>query len=194
MSKRYNPGETATIYLQVLRLSGSAPVFPSDYTAPQVRVMHVDSGLVIDVPATAMTQLDDNLWYFNHAIPPTPFVGDYLVEFTTTIDGIATEANDEFRVELSDTDINEEGNGSCEISDVVKDSGTLQPIGGCTVLAFATTDLVNAIAKSVTDSNGVFTVYLNPGSYKLRFHKVGWIDETHDLTVENDCMFDIDGD
>lgn len=192
MATTYHPGDTSTIYLQVLRLSGSAPVFPDDYTAPQVRVLHVEGGSpVTDVALAPMTQLDDNLWYHQHQIPASPFVGDYLVEFSTTIDGIQTEATDGFRVEP--VDIVEEGSGSCEISGTVRDEGTQQPIAGVTVLVFGSGDLVNAIAKAVTDSDGRWTVFLNPDSYKIRFHRVGFIDETHDLTVNPDCTHLISG-
>ncbi len=188
----YHPGDTGTIYLQVLRLSGAAPVFPDDYTAPQVRILHVEGGSpVTDVALTPMTQLDDNLWYHQHQIPPSPFVGDYLVEFAVAVDGVQTEATDGFRVDQPD--IIEEGSGSCEVSGTVRDEGTQQPIAGVTVLVFNPADLVNAIAKFVTDSNGSWSVFLNPGTYKIRFHRVGFIDETHDLTVNPDCTHLISG-
>lgn len=193
MGLTYFPGETNQIFLQVLRVAGSVPSFPADYTTPQVRIVHVDSGLVVDVSAINMTQLDDNLWTFDYLIPATPFFGTYLAEFTTTIDGVDVETSEVFKVE-EPPDIIEQGQGSCTVDGTVTDEGTLQPIPGVTVLVFTTTDLVNAIAKDITDSNGQYEVFLNPGNYKIRFTRVGFIDETHDLVVNGNCTHDITGD
>lgn len=193
MSLTFFPQETNTIYLQVLRISGSVPAFPGDYTTPQLRILHIDSGVVEDVALTNMAQQSDNLWSFDYVVPPSPFFGTYFIEFQTTIDGINVESSETFKVEPT-PDIIEQGQGSCEISATVLQESTGQPITGATVLVFTTTDLTNAIAKDVTDSNGNYTVFLNPGNYKIRFTRVGYIDETHDLTVDGSCNHVISGD
>lgn len=193
MPGTYNPNELNTVYLQVLRLSGAPPTFPGDYTTPQIRILHYDSGVVEDVAFTSMTQVSDNIWRYDYTIPGSPFFGNYFVEFSATLDGIGVEASDEFKV-VPVPDIIEQGQGSCEVSDTVLDEGTSQPIPGTTVLVFPDGDLNNAVASDITDSNGSFTVYLNPGSYKIRYTRVGYIDETHDLIVNSNCTFDISGD
>lgn len=194
MPGQYFPNETNTIYLQVLRLSGGAPAFPADYTTPQVRILHaVGNTLVVDLVATNMVQLDDNLWVYNHTIPVSPFFGNYLIEFTTTLDSISIEGTDEFKV-VTPGDIAEAGQGSCQVDGVVQDQGTMQPINGVDVFVFLPTNLSQAIAHDLTDANGAYTVFLNPGNYKIRFHRVGFIDETHDLVVNGDCTHDISGD
>lgn len=193
MPLQYNPGETNTIFLQVLRLSGSAPAFPADYTTPQIRILHaVGNTLVVDIVPTNMIQISDNIWTFNYAIPMNPFVGNYLAEFTTTLDGVNIEGSDEFRVEI--TDIMEAGQGSCSVTGVVQDQGTLQPINGVDVFVFNPSNLSQAIAHDVTDNNGQYEVFLNPGNYKIRFHRIGFIDETHDLVVNGDCTHNVIGD
>ena len=193
MGETYFPSETNNLLLQVLRNSGVAPAFPADYSTPQARVIHNDSGLVTDLSFTNMTQLDDNIWSLPFPIPSTPFFGTYMVEFKTTLDSTAIEGSDTFKVGQPQ-DISEQGQGSCQVDAVVQDEGTLQPIAGVTVFAFLPSDLNNAIAKDVTDTNGNYTLFLNPGSFKLRFTKTGFIDETHDLTVNANCTHVITGD
>jgi hypothetical protein len=194
MPGQYVPSETNTIYLQVLRFAGAIPVFPTDYTTPQVRILHsVGNVLVVDVAATNMTQLDGNLWVYDYTIPASPFFGNYMAEFTTTLDSVASEASDEFKV-VTPGNIEEAGQGSCEVTGTVIDQGTLQPINGVNVYVFLPSNLSQAVAHDLTDANGVYTVFLNPGNYKIRYHRVGWIDETHDLVVNGDCTHDVSGD
>ena len=192
MGETYFPDETNTIFLQVLRNTGTVPAFPTNYSTPQARVIHNDSGIVVDVAFTNMTQLDDNLWVLSFVVPSTPFFGTYMIEFQTTLDSLDIESSDTFKVGMPQ-DILEQGQGSCQVDAVVQDSGTLQPISGVTVLVFQTFDLNTAIAKDVTDVNGNYTVFLNPGDYKIRFTKTGFIDETHDLTVNANCTHVISG-
>jgi len=194
MPGTYFPNDMKTVFLQVLRHSGAAPAFPATYTTPKLRIIHVSGvSLVTDVALTNMIQLDDNLWTFDFTVPATPFFGDYFIEFETTLDNIAIEGSEVFKVEPT-PDIIEQGQGSCQVDAVVKDEGTLQPIAGVTVFVFNPGDLANAIAKDVTDTGGNYTVFLNPGSFKIRFTKTGFIDETHDLTVNDDCTHVITGD
>ncbi len=193
MGETYFPQETNTLLLQVIRNSGTVPAFPTDYSTPQARVIHDNGGLVTDLAFTNMTQLDDNLWSLPFVIPTTPFFGTYMVEFKTTLDSLDIEGSDTFKVQPP-PDIIEQGQGSCQVDAVVQDQGTMQPISGVTVFAFLPSDLNNAIAKDVTDVNGNYTLFLNPGDYKLRFTKVGFIDETHDLTVNVNCTHVITGD
>lgn len=193
MGETYLPTETNTLFLQVLRISGSVPNFPFDYSTPQVRVVHEAGGIQTDLSLTNMVQLDDNLWSLPFSVPGAPFFGTYLAEFKTTIDGIDVESSDTFKVEPT-PGIIEQGQGSCSVAATVKDEGTGQPIFGATVFVFDPGDLVNAIAKDVTDSNGNYEVFLNPGAYKIRFTKVGFINETHDLTVNSDCTHVQSGD
>lgn len=188
----YHPGETQTIFLQVLRLSGSVPTFPGDYTAPQAKVIHNDSGLVTDLAFTSMTQLDDNIWTIPFAVPATPYFGDYLIEFKMSIDGVNIEASDTFKVEP--TPIDEAGEGSCTVSLTVLHPVSNDPIAGVDIYAFLPSNLSEALAHAITDVDGEGTIYLDPGTYKVRFHKVGFIDETHDLTVNGDCTHVVSGD
>ena len=193
MSQTYFPGETYTALLQVLRLNNTVPSFPGDYTTPQVRIVHEDSGLVTDVAPVNMAQLDDNLWFYEFVIPPSPFFGDYIVEFNATIDGNDSESSETLKVSPP-SDIVEQGQGSCEITDTVLNEATTNPIPGVDVFAFDPGDLENALAHDVTDLNGSWTLFLNPGSYKIRFVKIGYMNETHDITVDVGCTFNIVGD
>ncbi len=193
MGLTYFPDETNQLYLQVLRLSGSVPAFPSNYSTPKVRIIHEDSGLQTDLVLTSMTQFDDNLWTLAFVIPSIPFFGTYIVEYETTLDSIAIESSETFKVDPP-ASIVEQGQGSCPVDGVVQDTGSGQPLAGVTVLIFNPGDLVNAIAKDVTDSLGEYEVFLNPGSYKIRFTKSGKIDETHDLTVNANCTHVQSGD
>lgn len=194
MGLTYFPDETNQLYLQVLRLSGSVPSFPSNYSTPQVRIIHEDSGLQTDLVLTNMTQFDDNIWTLPFVIPGAPFFGTYIVEYKTTLDSIAIESSETFKIEPPPSII-EQGQGSCQVDAFVQEEGTGDPLPGVTVFVFNTGDLNNAIAKDVTDSNGAYTVFLNPGDYQIRF--VGgpnFIDETHPLTVNADCTHVITGD
>jgi len=194
MGLTYFPAETNQLYLQVLRLSGSVPGFPADYSTPKVRIIHEDSGLQTDLALTSMAQFSDNLWTLAFVIPSTPFFGTYIVEYETTLDSVAIESSETFKVEQPQ-DIIEQGQGSCQVDAFVQEEGTGDPLPGVTVFVFETNDLNNAIAKDVTDSNGQYTVFLNPGNYKIRF--VGgpnFIDETHDLEVFSNCTHVITGD
>ena len=193
MGLTYFPDETNQIYLQVLKNSGAVPAFPSEYSTPQMRIIHEDSGLQTDLSFTNMTQFSDNIWTLPFVIPTTPFFGTYIIEFKTTLNSLDIESSETFKVDPPQ-DIIEQGQGSCQVDAVVKDQGTLQPIAGVTVFAFLPNDLNNAIAKDVTDTNGNYTLFLNPGDFKLRFTKTGFIDETHDLTVNTNCTHVITGD
>lgn len=195
MGATYFPNDNATIFLQVLRLSGSVPTFPTDYSTPQARIIHIVGGSPItDLVFTNMIQVDTNVWQIDFPIVANPFFGDYFVEFQTTLDSIAIESSDTFKVDPTAA-IASQGQGSCQIDAVVQEEGTGDPLAGVTVFAFNPGDLNTAIAKDETDSNGDYTIFLNPGSYKLRF--VGgpnFIDETHDLTVNANCTHVITGD
>ncbi len=186
MGLTYFPDETNQLYLQVLRLSGSVPSFPGDYSTPQARIIHEDSGLQTDLAFTNMTQFDDNIWTLPFVIPSTPFFGTYIVEYKTTLDSILIESSETFKIDPP-ADILEQGQGSCSVDGIVQAEGSGQPIAGATVFIFNPGDLFNAIAKDVTDSLGAYEVFLNPGSYKIRFTKSGVIDETHDLLVNANC-------
>lgn len=193
MGLTYFPSETNQVFLQVLRNSGAVPGFPADYSTPQVRILHEDSGLQTDLSFTNMTQFDDNLWRLPFVIPSTPFFGTYIIEFKTTLDGVAIESSETFKVDQP-PDINEQGQGSCTVDGELKDETTTDPIFGADVFVFLPTDLLNAIAHDVTDALGNYEVFLNPGSYKIRFVKSGFIDETHSLTVNSDCTHAQSGD
>lgn len=192
MGLTYFPDETIQLFLQVLRLSGAVPVFPADYSTPQARIIHEDSGLQTDLAFTNMTQFDGNIWTLPFVIPSTPFFGTYIVEYKTTLDSILIESSETFKIDPP-VDIIEQGQGSCSVDGTVQDDLS-QPLAGVTVFIFDPGDLFNAIAKDVTDLNGEYEVFLNPGSYKIRFTKSGLIDETHDLTVNANCTHVQSGD
>lgn len=193
MGLTYLPDETNQIFLQVLENTGEVPAFPADYSTPQVRILHEDSGLQTDLAFTNMTQFSDNLWTLAFAIPATPFFGTYMIEFKTTLNSLDIESSETFKVEPP-PDIQEQGQGSCSVTGVVQDDGTGQPIAGVTILIFNPGDLTFAIAKDVTDSLGEYEVFLNTGDYTIRFTKSGKIDETHDLTVNANCTHVQSGD
>lgn len=193
MGLTYFPDETNQLYLQVLRLSGSVPGFPANYSTPQVRIIHEDSGLQTDLTLTNMTQFDDNIWTLPFVIPTSPFFGTYIIEYKTTLDSIDIESSETFKVETPPAIVGQ-GQGSCTVTASVQNEVTTSPESGVTIFVFNPGDLVNAIAKDITDASGNYTVFLNPGSYKIRFTKTGFIDETHTLTVNANCTHSIAGD
>ena len=195
MGLMYIPNETNTLWLQVLRISGSVPSFPADYNTPQVRIIHLNSGILIeDVAFIDMTQRDDNIWSYDFSISTSPDFGDYLAEFKVTIDGILVESSEKFKVQPAPA-LQSQGSGSCEITgDVKEDAAPNDPIPGTEVAVFLPSDLTSVIALDFTDNNGEWTLFLDPGLYKVRFTKPGKIPETHDMTVNANCTFSLSGD
>jgi len=64
------------------------------------------------------------------------------------------------------------------------------PLGGVTVTAYSSS---GAVADStVTDSRGLFTLALAPGTYTVRLSKGGYVDKAITVTVPKEVVFEID--
>jgi hypothetical protein len=181
MANLYNRGQTFLKYLNVLRPSSTVPVFPTDYTTPTYTIYFKNGAFSTTVSATGMTQGLDNIWYFSHFVQNEADFGTYLIKYKTTIDGIDIETTEDFIVTAIDID---SGTGEFEIIDTVQ-SDTMDDLSGVDVYIFLLSAPDTAIAHATTDTNGQFIVYLDEGTYRVLFSKTNYIQETHDMTVDN---------
>jgi len=193
MSFEHQRGEVNTVMLSVLRLSGSVPSFPTDYSTPQLRITHVNGGGEIeDLALTSMAQLAGaNRWFHKFSIPLTADFTKYLVTFKVTIEGVATEVSEEFKVIES---VAGTGTGANSVTVTVKSSVTMLPISNAIVRVFDKATPTAAIAVTETDSQGNATIFLDAGDYLIEFSKTGVISETHTLTVNADGSHNVEGD
>lgn len=189
----FNQGDTNRLYLTVLRLSGAAPSFPADYSAPELRISHINGGSEVeDLAFTTLTQIGStNQWFNKFDISAgAPFV-KHLVTYKTTIDTVESFATEEFKVvPVSGTT---PGTGAFDVTVQVKNGLTLVPIPNATVRVFDKGNPQLAIATSVTDLNGFVTFFLDTGNYLIEFSKTGVIAEVHDLVVFSDGTHDVVG-
>lgn len=175
--------------MNVLRVSGSAPAFPADYTTPTYNIYYKNgsfSVLVLNVP---MTQGLDNVWYLTYSIPSTAGIGTYLIKYKVTIDEIDVETTEEYVVALEANPLLDGGTGSCEISETILDG--VVPVASADVYVFSSTNSALVLAHALTDSAGDFTVHLNEGTYYLFINKPGFISQEKILVVNNDCTHTI---
>ncbi|TDI97030.1 MAG: hypothetical protein E2O29_01990 [Deltaproteobacteria bacterium] len=182
MGFEFNQSQENTILLTVLRLSGSEPTFPADYTTPTVRISHINGGPEEeDLASTAMTRIGaTNRWFFKFPIASNASFTKYLTTFNTTIDGIPTVATEEYRVVPVDGTT---GSGAFAVTVTVKNSVTLVPIPNAQIRIFDKSNPAVAIAVAQTDASGNATVFLDAALYLIEFFKTGIIRETHDLVV-----------
>jgi len=183
MGFEFNQSQENTILLTVLRLSGTEPAFPADYTTPTVRISHINGGPEEeDLSTSPMTQIgSSSRWFLKFPIPGAAPFTKFLVTFNTTIDGIQTITTEEFRVipVIGTTT----GAGSFAVTVTVKNSITLVPIPNAIIRIFDKSNPTVAIATAETDSAGNGTVFLDAGNYLIEFAKTGVIRETKDLVV-----------
>jgi hypothetical protein len=188
----YLRGSTFLKYLDVLRSGGSVPSYPADYTIPTYSVYHQNGSfetLVLDAP---LTQGLDNIWYFKYTIPDNANLGDYLIKYKISIDGVPAEITEDFIISVGTNQPPQPSAGEFPITDNVE-SDALDDLSGVSIFVFLPTDTANAIQSTTSITNGQFTLYLDPGTYIVLFHKEGYISEQHGLVVNNDGTFMFDG-
>jgi hypothetical protein len=190
MSNTYLRGSTFIKYLNVLRASGTVPIFPTDYATPTYSICYKNGAFVTPVSNVSMTQGIDNIWYFKYTIPTGTDLGTYLIKYKVEIDGIATETTEDYIVTVSHHP--SPSTGEFPITDNVE-SDTLEDLTGVGVYVFLPVDTTSAIQYATTDINGQFILYLDAGTYEVLFHKEGYINETHGLVVNPDGTFVFDG-
>lgn len=190
MSNTYLRGSTLIKYLNVLRISGTVPIFPTDYTAPTYSVCYKNGIFATVVSNVAMTQGTDNIWYFKYTIPTGADLGTYLIKYKVTIDGIATETTEDYIVNVSHHP--SPSTGQFPVTDNVE-SDTMEDLTGVGVYVFLPSDTTSAIQFVTTGVLGQFTLYLDAGTYEVLFHKEGYINEVHALVVHSDGTFTFDG-
>lgn len=195
MSFEFQRGETNTVQLTVLRLSGTIPTFPADYDTPKIRILHVNGGGEIeDLTQTDMTQISSsNHWFHKFTIPTDAPFTKYLVEFETDIEGVTTQAAEEFKV-VQPAALGSPGVGEHDVKVTLKNSSNNQPISNATVRVFDKAVPTTPVASAKTDSSGNATVFLDAGTYLIEFSKLGVLSETHDLIVNSDGSHDVVGD
>lgn len=186
MAFDFQQGDTNTLLLTVLRLSGTIPLFPADYSTPKVRVIHVNGGgEVEDLAFINMGQIDgSNNWFHKFDIPITAPFKKFLVIFETVIEGVTTQATEEFRVTVATGLAG--GGGAFAVTLALQSSVTMQPIANASIRIFDKATPTVAIASVETDSQGKATVFLDAGTYLAEFTKTGVISEVHDLIVNSD--------
>jgi hypothetical protein len=189
----FQRGDLDTIMLTVLRLSSTVPDYPADYTLPRVRVSHVNGGNEVeDLAFTDMVQMgSSNRWYYKHNIGLGAAFTRYLVTFETTIEGVATQATEEFRVTTAPNEIT--GTGEYPITIQLQDENTFQPLVGVILEFYDKNNQSLLLAQTSTDNAGNGTVYLNTGSYLVRFSKSGNVTEVHTLVVDAIGNYTLDG-
>ena len=186
MANTYLRGSTFLKYLNVLRVSGSAPTFPADYTAPTYSIYYKNgafSAIALDVP---MIQGLDNIWYLVYSIPVSAGIGTYFIKYKTVLDGIPSETTEDYVVALETNPLLDGGNGSCTITDTITDG--ISPVSAADVYVFSSINSATILAHVLTDASGNFTVYLNEGTYYLFANKPGVLNTENLLDVHNDCM------
>ena len=80
---RYNTGDKIDFWLKTVNSAGVATA-PS--ATPTVEVVHIDSGVQIDLAATNMVQVDTTTYRYEFTAPS--YVGSYSVTFRATIDSV----------------------------------------------------------------------------------------------------------
>lgn len=194
MAFEFERGDINPLMLTVLRLSGTIPSFPSDYTTPKFRISHINGGTEVeDLAFTNMTQVPTtNRWYYKYTIPALAPFTKYLVTYEITMEGVTTLSTEEFEVVPAPGATTGTGEFAIDLNFV--NSTSLDPLIGATVRVFDKNSPTTAIAQSETDNNGKVTFFLNSGSYLIEVKKVGVITEVHNLVVNIDGSHDVIGD
>jgi hypothetical protein len=190
MSNTYLRGSTLIKYLNVLRITGTVPVYPTDYATPTYSICYKNGAfntVVLDAP---MTQGLDNVWYLKYTIPTGADLGTYLIKYKIDIDNTATEATEDYIVSVSHHP--SPSTGQFPVTDNVE-SDTMEDLTGVGIYVFLPSDTTSAIQFVTTGVAGQFTLYLDAGTYEVLFHKEGYINEVHALVVHSDGTFTFDG-
>lgn len=193
----FERGNLNSIPLMVLRLSGTTPNFPADYTAPTVRISHMNGNTEVeDLAPVAMNQVGStNRWFHNFTVPNNAPFTRYLVTFQTTIEGVLTTATEEFKVNPAVVSGGGGGGtGTFPVTITLKNSANLQPMAGVAVTVYDAGSPSTPLASVLTDANGDATVFLNTGNYLVEFKKSGVISEIHNLSVDALGNHELDGD
>lgn len=187
--------QTNTIFLTVLRLTGSAPAFPTDYNTPKVRISHISSGSEVeDLAFASMTQIGtSNQWFKTFDVPGAAKFTEHLVTFKTTLDGAEVFTAEQFQV-VPTVSGGGPGSGTFAVTLQIKNSLTLDPIPDATIRVFDKSSPTIVLATTQTDANGNGTIFLAAGTYLVEFNKTGVISEVHDLVVFTDGTHAIIGD
>lgn len=190
----FQRGETNTVLLSVLRLSGTVPAFPADYNNPKLRIIHINgNGEIEDLAFTNMTQVNgSNNWFLKFPIAIDAPFKKFLAIFETIIEGVTTQSTEEFRV-VAPMASGIPGTGEFSVTLIIKQEVTLLPIGNAVVRVFDKATPTVPIAQTETDANGSATVFLDTGSYLVEFSKSGVISEIHDLVVSADGSHKVSG-
>ena len=173
----YARGTTFLKYLNVLRQNGTVPIFPTEYSIPTYSILFKDGNFVVIVPDTPMIHDAGNVWHFSYTVPALADLGTYLIKYKVTMNGVDSEATEDFIVEFG---INV---GAFTIIDTVE-SNTMVDLLGVDVYVFLPSNVNQAIAHATTNASGQFSVNLDSGTYVVLFNKAGFISETHGLTVD----------
>lgn len=192
----FERGDLDSIMLTVLRLSGTVPTFPTDYVTPKARISHI-SGVseVEDLAFTNMAQMgSSNRWFLNYTVPLSAPFTRFLVTFEAVIEGVTTQATEEFIVKPPVTVTGSGGSGAFPVTLTLVNSVTLLPISDATINIFDASNPTAQLASVQTDVNGKGTVFLDPGNYLAEFKKSGVISEVHNLTVDSFGDHELDGD
>jgi len=191
----FERGDLDSIMLTVLRLSGTVPNFPADYAIPKVRISHITGvSEVEDLAFTNMSQMgSSNRWFYNHTVPLSAPFTRFLVTFEAVIEGVTTQATEEFLVKPPVTVTGSGGDGAFPVTLTLINSVSLLPISDATINVYDGSNPSALLATVQTDVNGVGTVFLDPGNYIVEFKKSGVISEVHNLSVDSLGDHELDG-
>lgn len=191
----FERGDLDSIMLTVLRLSGTVPTFPTDYTTPKVRISHLNGvSEVEDQAFTNMSQMgSSNRWFYNHTVSLSAPFTRFLVTFEATIEGVTTQATEEFKVQPPIT-VSGGGSGAFAVTLTLENSVTLLPISDATINVYDGSNPTALLATTQTGVDGKGTVFLDPGNYLVEFKKSGVISEVHNLSVDSFGDHELDGD
>jgi hypothetical protein len=192
MSFIFQRDQINSIMLTVLKLSGSIPVYPTDYTQPQLRISHINGGAEVeDLAYTSMTQASSsNRWFYKYTVSHTASFTKYLVTFKTVLQGITTLTTEEYKVVPL---LPSGGPGEFDIQIVIEDEITHSPIAGAIIQIYDISNPNVLLATDTSDSAGLVNVYLNAGTYLANFIKPGDVSEAHKLIVNLDGTYTVEG-
>jgi len=141
-----------------------------------LKIWHFNGTSIIeDLAETTMTKHEDGRWYYRYHIPSSAQYGIYHVIFSKyDTEGAAVTTGD---YQVWDGSVSTAGSGIGLVTDTVTNS-LGAPIAGVQVSAYVYGDLTKKIAETITSVAGIFELYLDPGTYIIRFTKDGWVSKT----------------
>ena len=178
----YQRGEQVDIWQQ----ETGGEVSPAGVTYRLDIERYDGSNVVPMVTNTLMTQVLAGRWFYRYSVPASAAYGTYNVRFTRTEGAVsAVVDNDEFMV-WQGASIVREGVGLVTVTDSIINSVTLTPIQGATVEFWyrdASGSPTRLAATTTTNASGVFTVYLDAGTYLRIVDAAGYNRATAVYTV-----------